>query len=157
MKNIKILLLALVVAISFFTSCEEPEKDPDAIIYYKAIGKGYVYDATNNRPLKGGSIEIQSVCGAGMSYYTYYYDTVVTNNNGYYEVRFMEKERPSINSVYFEMSEFRIYVKDGKSRFPNWNIVYPSGSKSIRVWSLSELRERDFLSLDTIKFYKFQL
>jgi len=145
--------------ICLYTACQE--KDPDAIIYYRATGKGYVYDATSNKPLQGIIIEI---CYRGVQNFFPLFpqnsecdivDTVVTDKNGCYKVRFIEKHRPSNKSVYLAIRGYRIYVKDQKSKYPNWNVNYPNTSDTyIHVWSSDYLNETDILALDTIKFYK---
>ncbi len=159
MKNLlKIIILSFLYTgiVCTQTACEKP--DPDAIIYYKAIGKGYVFDATNNRPLAGITIQINARYGKGMAFIPGYnptdIETVITDENGYYQVRFREKTRPSSESIYSEVNDFIIFIKDKASFTHNWDIVYPNGDNCISVWPLFELSERDFLTLDTIKFYK---
>jgi len=137
------------------TACEKP--DPDAIIYYKAIGKGYVFDATNNRPLANVTINIKEHYGQDKSggYWSSRIKTVVTDKNGYYQIRFMEKYRPSANSIYFEVTQYAISVGEVEAKLSEWKIVYPMGNKySISVFPSSYLNEIDSLALDTIKFYK---
>jgi len=160
-KHLTFLLLFLLTGIiCLHTACEK--KDLNAIIYYKAIGKGYIYDATNNKPLSGINIEI---CYRGVQNHFPLFPnssgcgivaTVLTDKNGCYNVRFIEKHRSSSESIYSEIKECRIYVINQESGFPKWEIDYPNTSSSyfISVPSFDYLNEVEIFALDTIKFYK---
>jgi threonyl-tRNA synthetase len=58
MKHInKIILLA--TATILFTACQKDDEG-NHVTYYKTIGEGYIYDATNNVPLTEAKITVIS-------------------------------------------------------------------------------------------------
>jgi len=90
MKNLKLFLLAT-AAILFITACKKDDEG-NKVTYYKTIGEGYVWDVTNNRPIKDAKITVTSVYGTELLFSVpKTTNTFTTNENGYYKIRFIKK------------------------------------------------------------------
>jgi hypothetical protein len=149
MKNLKrnplLFKLLIIGIICIITACVKPEKRT----YYKTIGIGYVYNETNNKPLKGVSIEILNyfICpGWGCLWDS---DTVVTDDNGYFQVRFMENLDPDLKIIgyNFTVADWGPVSHDMYYRF----FKYQRGSDMLEP---SDFEGETIFELDTIKFYK---
>jgi len=118
--------------------------------YYETIGFGYVYDKTNNRPLKGITIEMRSS-------YKYMWalthnDSVVTDKDGYYQFRFMKNLGCSPITAYtLEVINYGQMIPESHS---DWEIVYPFDHDYYISILPSDFEGKKAFPLDTIKFYK---
>jgi hypothetical protein len=91
MKTIKLILTASIILL-LCVSCEK-NQEGNWSTYYKTVGEGYIWDATNNRPLEGASITVNS-CFSGSDWYVpVVKETFYTDENGYYRIRFVKRAR----------------------------------------------------------------
>ena len=149
MKKNKInlfLFLLLIGIICLHTACKK-DKYPT---YYKTIGIGYAYDATNNRPLEGVSIEIQS--HYEFMFPLYYCDTLVTDKNGAFRVRFMDQGEDSPMLDPPKILSYTFTITDDS--LPYWEILYPNTYRDYLSCTPSDFQGQGIFLLDTIKFYK---
>jgi len=160
MKKIKIpprpLFLLLTGIICMLTACRKPEPTT----YYKTIGIGYAYDVTNNRPLKGVIIRMRT--NYEWMWASSLDDTLVTDNNGYYQVRFMEKigydgtgyplyyTVTPITGYSFDVIDFGPMILPPHS---DWEVIWKYNYYSCSILP-SEFEGKNIFVLDTIKFIK---
>jgi hypothetical protein len=150
MKNLKKILplipILIIGIICMLTACEKPDKPT----YYKTIGIGYVYDETNNRPLKGVGIVILSTYEnpwqifGGVSSHR---DTVFSDSNGYFKIRFMKSFTADTEILYYTFD-----IADWGPVPSGWS--YKDGISSIIDIVPSAFEDKNTFSLDTLKFYK---
>ena len=132
------------------TACSKP----DELIYYKTICEGYVYDATNNVPLKGVTIEMRNYFLSPAFGRLWHSDSVITNNNGYFQFRFLK----SIGKEDYEIIFYDFNLADwGSSLIPysDWSPCFFRYSLGDREHLYpSEFEGKNIFVLDTIKFIK---
>ena len=91
-RNLLLLIPLLLILPLLFTFCGKE----DGKTYYKIKGEGYIFDATNNKPIEGATITVRT----SVERETYLFsfgpvrpedETFVTDANGYYQIRFIKK------------------------------------------------------------------
>ena len=144
-------ILTAILALFFF-SCE---KIYEHKTYYDVIGAGYIYDGTNNVPLKGASITVYSgfsggeLIGTPTAEETYY-----TNANGYYEIRFIKRTHNDKVAKY----TFRVDYSSPSPPPPYWYKEIQDGKFPYISFSDADIKQMQKkgknLLFDTIKYYQ---
>jgi len=166
MKHIRLFLLATVVFLLFSAASCEKSDNGFKVTYYKTVGEGYVYDGVNNKPIKGAKIVVHTVVGDGSGSGMLAFgpstirDTFSTNENGYYQVRFIKK---AYDGVLFGWNKATIYSLIVPSDLipppppPNWRWVLPEagGSPFRKKLYPKDIEKQKNITIDTIKFYPY--
>ena len=108
MKNIKILLLAL-VAILFTISCKKDENGNRITYYNNKTGEGYVFLKFNNdsiAPIKNVKTQIESYTAEWFSTFTSHFDYVFTDNTGKYSFKLVKKINEKKVDGYYVFSPY---------------------------------------------------
>lgn len=161
MKKIPLLFLVLLLTamMCLHVACKKANNP----IYYETVGVGYVYDATNNRPLPGIIIAISYYSSSSAWFpISNKTDFAVTDATGCYQVHFIEKMWSKNEGEYYKIRDCIISVENAE-KYASYEINYPyifdsadghTSGTGFHVYSRDYLNEIDILVLDTIKFYK---
>jgi len=151
MKTITQILLVIFGFLFIATSCERDDNGY-WISYYKTIGEGYIYDGTNNKPLKGAKITVKTVFkgsnGGWFSTKTYS-ETFVTDANGYYKVNFRKRGNNDKAVRYFFVVDV---VNCLPKQPPYWNRSFCNQFPDITVYA-ADLKGKSIIAFDTVKYY----
>ena len=139
----------LLIGIIFTQTTCEKQSYPT---YHKTVGTGYVYDETNNIPLKGVAIEMQSFYKSKWSLFggvLWHSDTVFSDNNGYFRVKFMDNLTEDIKIIHYSFN-----IADWGPVSHEWDYKYfKYGLSGIPLYP-SDFEGKTIFEFDTIKFYK---
>lgn len=145
----KTLPITLLLVMVLFLSCD---KIYEKKTYYKTIGEGYVYDGTNNIPLKGATVTIYS-CFPDYGWFgpETAEETFTTDTNGYYQIRFIKRtHNEKVGKYLFGVGRGPIldptppyWVRDVTGApFPD-HALYPE-----------DIKDKKVITFDTVKFYR---
>ena len=163
MKKLKthIPILLMLLSMSFVCATCEKDENGNKVTYYKTIGEGYIYDGENNRPLKGVKITMISSTSSNpggtmlsLSNTHGISETITTNENGYYKIRFLKR----INGHKVNWYRLGLLAAYPSPMLPppppfwfwdyNPNGLYPSGE----LYS-KDIKDKNIIVFDTIKYY----
>jgi len=158
MKNLKLFLVAI-VAIFFIAACQKDDEG-NRVTYYKTIGEGYIYDGKYNRPLKGATVTVESICGTEILFYMpKTQNTFTTDENGYYQVRFVK--RANVGAFFNSWVKTTHYIFE----YGHGPMIPPSpppppygywGVKSEGFQSTlspEDIKDKKKITFDTVKYY----
>ena len=160
MKNLKTqipILLLLLSSIFICTNCEE-SADGYKVIYYKTTGEGYVYDGTLNKPIKGAKISVETSFDRSGELFgpPIVRDTFVTDEKGYYKIRFIKKAKVGLLGDYRVPMLYAIKMRrDGPvppSPPPNWGNGEPTFHLYERLYP-EDIKDKKTITFDTVKIY----
>lgn len=143
----------LILIVTLFLCCTACKKNQegDWATYYKTVGEGYIYDATNNIPLKGASITVRSSFDNFMMYVPKTEETFYTDENGYYQIRFMKRAKDGKVLKYsFEVGSGPMIPPPP----PYWFRMNPSGTFPDIGMYPEDIKDKKNITFDTIKFYR---
>ena len=151
MKSITQILLIILGFLFISTSCDRDDKGY-WISYYKTIGEGYIYDGTNNKPLKGAKIIVKTVFkgsnGGWFSTETYS-EAFTTDVNGYYKINFLKRGNNDKAVKYY----FNIDVVNCLPPQPPYWIRSSSISFPDTTVNAIDLKGKNVIFFDTVKYY----
>jgi len=146
MKKIYLLLIA---SLLLGISCQKDDAG-NSVTHYKTIGEGYVYNATHNIPIKGATITVKSHFKSSTELFGPYpsYETFTTDENGYYQIKFIKWGKNSKVSRYFFTISSNLPVP------PYWSIGVTSNTFPDKSLTPEDLKGKKIITLDTVKFYQ---
>ena len=150
-------LLCLVVVGVFVTYGCEKDENGNRVTYYKTVGEGYVWDITNNKPIKGATITVESTYGSFLGA-IYTKNTFTTDEKGYYKIRFIKKvyDGPlygwcKVTAYWFEITDLGPMIPPPP---PYWTRDYPSETfPDIAIYP-SDIKDKKIITFDTVKYYQ---
>ena len=143
-------ILCMVVVGLTAMSCEKDSKG-HTITRYKTVGEGYIWDATNNRPLKDATITVSSCFSHGGWFAeTPSKETFTTDANGYYQIRFIKKvKNEKVFQFLFEVGSGPMLPPPP----PYWVRCNPGGTFPDAAIYPKDIEGKKTITLDTIKYY----
>jgi hypothetical protein len=150
MKKIILILTASIILL-FFVSCEK-DQNGNRVSYYKTTGEGYLFDGTNNKPLKGVKIMVVSLFHEGSDCWFPPCGTseiFTTDENGYYQIRFAKRLKNSkigcyrLNILAAPSLPFLYYYSSTNEPLFHQEYFYPE-----------DIKDKTTITFDTIKYYR---
>ena len=150
MKNSRFIYNAvavLLVGILFVAYGCQKDDQGNRVTYYKTIGEGYIYDGTNNKPLKGAKITVTSVYNGieGPFYTPKTINTFTTDENGYYQFRFIKRV-----GIY-KVVTYWFKITDLGSMMSPWIGCSPSEVFPEKM-CVEDIKDKKTITFDTAKY-----
>ena len=154
MKNLKNHIPILLILLSSLFLCISCKKDDNGnrVLHYKTIGEGYIYDGTHNIPIKGATITVLS-CFNGSEWFGEQpcEETFTTDENGYYQLRFIKWGKNSkVDQYLFEPSTGPSIPPPP----PYWVRKNPSNTFPDISLYPEDIKGKKTITFDTIKYYQ---
>ena len=147
MKTVKLVLMTSIMLL-LFASCEK-NQEGDWATYYKTIGEGYIFNGMDNTPIKGATVTVVSLIVKDFPMIeSTYEETFTTDENGYYQVRFIRRVHNK------KVTCYRFRVDAGLTIPSSWE--YPTlTNKFPHIEELfpEDIKEKKTIMFDTVKYY----